>query len=210
MAPVRGRRFRSNNHRPGARFAAPPPGATDGGTAGTPDDAFLDIDSASPAEAGADALIAAYRLGAYSEARQRQAQAEEAAARWDAVASIIARREEKHPGTGPVRRGEIEAHFASGRGASPPGSRRPFPEINPMGELQRILAEGSQRFRLQFFGVATDRGPAILSEADIPAADASDAIRAATERPWPARAVGLRILDREGREIFERLKADRR
>ena len=40
--------------------------------------------------------------------------------------------------------------------------------------------------------------------------DASGAIREAVATIWPPRAVGLRLLDFEGREIFERLKADLR
>jgi hypothetical protein len=77
-------------------------------------------------------------------------------------------------------------------------------------ELRRILDEKPQQFQLQFFGVATDRGPLILDEVGIEAPDASGAIRAAAQVLWPARAIGLRILDREGRVIFEQLKADRR
>jgi hypothetical protein len=79
-----------------------------------------------------------------------------------------------------------------------------------LDELERILAARSQRFRLQFFAVADDRGPSIVAETEIQAADASAAIRAAAVADWPPRAIGLRILDHEGREIFERLRADRR
>ena len=52
--------------------------------------------------------------------------------------------------------------------------------------------------------------PAVLTETEIEAADASSAIREAVEARWPPRAVRLRLLDLEGREIFERLKADLR
>ena len=79
-----------------------------------------------------------------------------------------------------------------------------------MDELERVLAARPQRFRLQFFGVGADHGPAVLTETEIQAADASGAIREATAANWPPRAVGLRLLDLEGREIFERLKADLR
>ena len=94
----------------------------------------------------------------------------------------------------------------SGRNGSP----KPFSEIDPLDELERILAARPQRFRLQFFAVADDRGPSIVAETEIQAADASAAIRAAADADWPPRAIGLRILDHEGREIFERLRADRR
>jgi hypothetical protein len=99
-----------------------------------------------------------------------------------------------------------EAGVTSGRGVS----IDPFYEIDPLDELERILAARPQRFRLQFFAVADDRGPSVIAETEIQAADASAAIRAAAEADWPPRAIGLRILDHEGREIFERLKADRR
>jgi hypothetical protein len=77
-------------------------------------------------------------------------------------------------------------------------------------ELERILGLKSGQFRLQFFAVGGDHGPGIVAEVDIEAADASDAIRAAADTPLPSRAIGVRVLDREGREIFEQLKADRR
>jgi len=89
-------------------------------------------------------------------------------------------------------------------------STEPFSEINPLDELERILGARPQRFRLQFFGVADERGPSTVCETEFEAADASAAIRASAELDWPPQAIGLRILDREGREIFERLKADRR
>jgi hypothetical protein len=38
----------------------------------------------------------------------------------------------------------------------------------------------------------------------------SSAIIAAANLEWPSRTIGLRILDREGREVFGRQKADRR
>ena len=101
--------------------------------------------------------------------------------------------------------GRAEAGVTSGRDGSP----KPFSEIDPLDELERILAARPQRFRLQFFAVADDRGPSIVAETEIRAADASAAIRAA-DVDWPPRAIGLRILDHEGREIFERLRADRR
>jgi hypothetical protein len=92
----------------------------------------------------------------------------------------------------------------------PDGSPDPFFEVDPLDELERILAARPQPFRLQFFAVADERGPTIIAETEIQSANASAAIRAAADADWPARAIGLRILDREGREIFERLKADRR
>jgi hypothetical protein len=102
------------------------------------------------------------------------------------------------------------AHAAgAGLASRRDGSPDPFSEIDPLDELDRILGARPQRFRLQFFAVAEVRGSAIVLETEIEAADASAAIRAAADADWPPRAIGLRILDLEGREIFERLRADR-
>src|SRR5208283_3824993 len=112
----------------------------------------------------------------------------------------------KQPGVEPSTRMAMDADLASDRKASParwPGS---FSEVDQVNELKRILAARPQPFRIQFFGVATDRGPAVLTEIEIRAADPSGAIRAAVEATWPARAIGLRVLDREGHEIFKQLK----
>ena len=158
-------------------------------------------------ETDADRLIASFRLRAYSEARQRQrqAQASETAAHWGAVARLIARR------TG-ERRGDEPSAPDSAPGVESQSPASPFRsfEVDPLDELERILAVKPQWFRLQFFGAAADHGPMVLAETEIEATDASGAIRAAVQANWPVRAVGLRVLDIEGREIFERLKADLR
>jgi hypothetical protein len=106
----------------------------------------------------------------------------------------------------------LGAARATGRGLASRGKgpADPFSELDPLAELDRILGERPQRFLLQFFAIAGDRGPSIILEAKLEAADASAAIRAAADADWPPRAIGLRILDREGREIFERLRAERR
>ena len=170
----------------------------------------VSIDAVTP-EADADQLIASFRVRAYSEARrrQRQAQATDAAKHWGDVARLIARRAGEQRDAQPSRtEGDID--LADGREDLP--ARRPirFFEVDPLDELERMLAARPQRFRLQFFGVAADHGPAVLTETEIQAADASGAILEATAANWPPRAVGLRLFDLEGREIFERLKADLR
>jgi hypothetical protein len=172
----------------------------------------LAVETAETPEADAYRLIASFRLRAYSEARrrQRQARAADSAAHWAAVASLIARRAGERPAIESPTRTELAAGAASRRenlGAPAPVR---FFEVDPLDELERVLAVKPQRFRLQFFGVGADHGPALLSETEIQASDASSAIRAAVDANWPARAVGLRVLDLEGREIFERLKADLR
>jgi hypothetical protein len=170
------------------------------------------VDSGETPESDANRLIASFRLRAYSEARRRQRQAgsSEAAAHWSQVSNLIARRAGEPRGGESSTRTELDAKVAC-RGEAL-GTRPPvrFFEVDPLDELERVLAARPQRFRLQFFGVGADHGPAVLTETEIQAADASGAIREAIAANWPPRAVGLRLLDLEGREIFERLKADLR
>ena len=166
------------------------------------------VDSGETLESDANRLIASFRLRAYSEARRRQRQAgsSEAAAHWSQVSNLIARRAGEPRGDESSTRTELDvACRGEALGARPPVR---FFEVDPLDELERILAARPQRFRLQFFGVGADHGPAVLTETEIQAADASGAIREAIAANWPPRAVGLRLLDLQGREIFERLKAD--
>jgi hypothetical protein len=168
------------------------------------------VDSGETPESDANRLIASFRLRAYSEARRRQRQAgsSEAAAHWSQVSNLIARRAGEPRGDESSTRTELDvACRGEALGARPPVR---FFEVDPLDELERVLAARPQRFRLQFFGVGADHGPAVLTETEIQAADASGAIREAIAANWPPRAVGLRLLDLEGREIFERLKADLR
>ena len=65
------------------------------------------------------------------------------------------------------------------------------------------------QFRIQFFGVPTDRAPTILGEVDLLALDAVTAIRQAAHAAWPPGAIGFCVIDREGRAVFGRRKADR-
>jgi hypothetical protein len=190
MVSIRGRRPHSHVRRP----LTSPTNARLPAVAG---------ESAATPEADADRLIASFRVRAYSEARrrQREAQATDAAEHWGDVARLIARRTS---GT----KGDLDP--ASGREDLPAPRPVRFFEVDPVDELERVLAVKPQRFRLQFVGVGADLGPAVLTETEIQALDASGAIRAAAEAAWPPRAVGLRVLDLEGREIFERLKADLR
>jgi hypothetical protein len=172
--------------------------------------AAADVEIAETPSADAERLITTFRVRAYSEARlrQRRAAAPEAAAHWGQVANLIARRTSELRGE-PSTRTELDARVA--RRARHLGVR---PAVgffeDPLDELERVLAVRLQRFRLQFFGLGADLGPAVLTETEIEAADASSAIREAVETNWPPRAVRLRLLDLEGREIFERLKADLR
>jgi hypothetical protein len=167
----------------------------------------VDVEIAETPFADADRLIATFRVRAYSEARQRQRQAAapEAASHWGQVANLIARR----------RQGDETATEFDARPAARSRERgvRPaigFFEVDPLDELERVLANRPQRFRLQFYCLGANLGPTVLSETEIQASDASEAIRESVKANWPPRAIGLRLLDLEGHEIFERLKADLR
>ena len=87
---------------------------------------------------------------------------------------------------------------------------RPHSELAPLDELKRIFAAKQQPFRIQFVGAAPDLGLSILGEVEVQALDVSDAVVAASKLTFPPKMVALRILDREGREVFERRKADRK
>jgi hypothetical protein len=172
----------------------------------------IEVETAQTPEADADRLIASFRLRAYSEARRRQRRAasSQAAGHWSQVANLVAGRTGERRGEEASRRTEPGADLASGREGFRARPAVRFFEADPLDELERVLAVRPQSFRLQFFGVGADLGPAVLTETEIVASDASGAICEAVKTNWPARAVGLRLLDLEGREIFERLKADLR
>src|SRR5271155_5084008 len=140
--------------------------------------AAVDVETAETPLADADRLIASFRLRAYSEARQRQrrAAAPEAAAHWGQVANLIARRTDGSRVDESPSRTEQDANVARrGRELGVRPAVRFF-EVDPLDELERVLAVRLQRFRLQFFGLGADLGPTVLTETEIQAADASSAI----------------------------------
>jgi hypothetical protein len=83
-------------------------------------------------------------------------------------------------------------------------------ESAQLAELQRILSAKPQQFRLQFLGDVGGRGPYILEESEIWAADVISAVRLASKVYWPSRTIGLRILDDKRREVFGRQRVDLR
>ena len=80
-------------------------------------------------------------------------------------------------------------------------------EREEIAELLRILSGKPQQFRLQFLRPANATEPVVETETNLWAPDASAAVRVAVEAPWPAEAIGLRIVDREGCTVFERQRA---
>jgi hypothetical protein len=82
--------------------------------------------------------------------------------------------------------------------------KRAVPEYAQQGE-----ETPPQRFRLRFLGITIDEGLTILEETEFEAIDVSALIEDAVEIRWPPTAIGLRVVDRNGHAVFERLRADR-
>ena len=138
--------------------------------------------------AAAGVLMDEFGDEAYAEARRRECEAgrEEMAAAWRRVALIIAR--------WTPRRVRPEA--------APPT----LPEPSPTTE---IVSRQARTFRIQFVCGMADEGPTNLTEKQIEAPDAPAAIIAVANIKWPPQTIGVRILDREGHEVFARQKARR-
>jgi hypothetical protein len=138
--------------------------------------------------AAAGALMDEFGDEAYTEARRRERETDrdEMADDWRRVALVVARRTPRRVG--------VEA-------ASPP-----LPEPSPLTE---VVPEQPRTFRIQFVCGTPDRGLTNLTEKQIQVADAPAAIIAAANIKWPPQTIGVRILDREGHEVFARQKARR-
>jgi len=135
-------------------------------------------------------LMSEFGVEAGAEARRREREANSAgtARDWRRVAAIIARRT--------PRRAAFDAT-----------TRPTLLEFDAGAEPMHIAPDRSEVFRIQFVCAGLDRGPTNLTEKQIQAADTSAAIVAAANTKWPPQTIGLRILDREGREVFAREKA---
>jgi hypothetical protein len=79
-----------------------------------------------------------------------------------------------------------------------------------VGKSTGVVSDKPRTFRIQFVCGTLDRGPTNLTEKQIQVADAPAAIIAAANIKWPPQTIGLRILDRDGHEVFARQKAQRR
>jgi hypothetical protein len=64
-------------------------------------------------------------------------------------------------------------------------------------------------YRLQFLGGSTAYGTTVLTETNVVAGNVEAAIRYVAETEWPAGAVALRLVDLDGREVYERTNIDR-
>jgi hypothetical protein len=159
----------------------------------------------------AEALVRDLGEAAYGEARRREheASSDEIARDWGVVALAVARLIARRKDVDPLARLAMNAVLVPDREEA--ASRKPrYPsELKAADEATHVPA-ATRPFRIQFSGAAPDRGPIILTEVEIQAADVSAAIVAAANIAWPPRTIGLRILDGEGREVFGRQRADRR
>jgi len=162
-------------------------------------------------EAEAEALISELGDQAYHEARRREheASADEIADDWALVARAIARKTGSRVGLNMSTQLEMNTFFVLDREPGEAREAQRFAAREPEDQLDRNEVPSPQPFRIQFIGAGTDSGRSILREVDIRASDVSAAIIAAAIAAWPPKTIALRILDREGHEVFGRQKTAR-
>ena len=160
-------------------------------------------------DAEADALIRDLGDRAYQEARRREheASSDAIAEDWALVAKAIARKTGTRVGLNLSTQLEMNTFFVLDREPGVPHKARPRPEPESERQPKAAGVPTPQRFRIQFMGAGTDSTPSVLREDEIRASDVSAAIIAAAIAAWPPHTIALRILDREGREVFGRQKA---
>jgi hypothetical protein len=163
-------------------------------------------------EAEAEALIRDLGNGAFHEARRREheASSDTIASEWAEVALAVARKTGSRVGLDISTQLAMNTFFVLDREPDESRELRPFSEPGPADEPKRVAVPTPQPFRIQFIGAATGAAPPVLREVEIRASDVSAAIIAAAMAPWPPKTIALRILDREGHEVFGRQKAERR
>jgi hypothetical protein len=151
--------------------------------------------------------------GAYQEARRREheASSDATAEDWALVAKAIARKTGSRVGLNLSTQLAMNTFFVLDREPDVAQKLRSRPEPEGQGEPERHPKAAGvptpQPFRIQFMGAGTDSGPSVLREDKIRASDVSAAIIAAAIAAWPPHTIALRILDREGHEVFGRQKA---
>jgi hypothetical protein len=164
-------------------------------------------------DAEAEALIRELGDCAYQEARRREHEASSdiIAADWAEVARAIARKTGSRVGLNLSTQLEMNTFFVLDREPGPSREAQSPPpletEMETEAEPKPASVPTPQPFRIQFMGANAGSGPSILREDEIRASDVSAAIIAAAIASWPPKTIALRILDREGREVFGRRKA---
>jgi hypothetical protein len=160
-------------------------------------------------ETEAEALIRDLGDGAYHEARRREheASSDAIAEDWALVARAVARQTGSRVGLNFSTQLEMNTFFVLDREPGEADEPRSFAESGPEERRRRNDVPSPQPFRIQYIGAGTDSGRALLREVEIRASDVSAAIIAAAAAAWPPKTIALRILDREGHEVFGRQKA---
>jgi hypothetical protein len=162
-------------------------------------------------DAEADTLIRDLGDQAYQEARRREheASSDAIAQDWALVAKAIALKTGSRVGLNLSTQLAMNTFFVLDREPGVAQKPRPRPELKSEPERQPSQAgvPTPQPFRIQFMGAGPDSSPSILREDEIRASDVSAAIIAAAIAAWPPHTIALRILDREGHEVFGRQKA---
>ena len=155
-----------------------------------------------------EALIHEFGEAAYSEARRRkdEASSDKIARDWGLVALAVARQIGRREDVDPRVRLAMNAVLVPDRDKAASRKPRSLSELRRPDELTRVVAATTHPFRIQYVGAAPDRGATTLKEVEIQVADVSSAIIAAASLEWPPRTIGLRIFDRESREVFGRQK----
>ena len=157
-------------------------------------------------EAEADALISDLGDGAYAEARrrEREASSDDMEREWRRIALAVARKTGETVGLDTSTRMAIDANFSVDDETAP--GTEPQQDIDPLAELMRIVSDTPARppYRIQFVGGEGKRGTSILKEVRLNASDPSEAVREASRLRWPNHAIGFRLIDREGQEVFGR------
>jgi hypothetical protein len=163
-------------------------------------------------EAEAESLIRDLGDGAYHEARRREheASSDAIAEDWALVARAVARQTGSRIGLNISTQSEMNTFFLPDREPGEAGERQSFAESGPERQRDGNDVASPQPFRIQYIGAGTDSGQSLLREVEIRASDVSAAIIAAATAVWPPKTIALRILDREGHEVFGRQKAVRR
>jgi hypothetical protein len=80
--------------------------------------------------------------------------------------------------------------------------------VRPMVALLIGIERMPQRLRLQFLGRTADPAAIVLDEKEIRSADISAAVQEIADIVWPTHAIGLRLIDFDGRVIHEESRAD--
>jgi hypothetical protein len=161
-------------------------------------------------EAAAEALIRDLGDHAYREAlsREHEASSDALGGEWADVARAVARQTGSRLGFDLSTQLAMNTFFVLDR---EPGEARKsqFRESEPQRQSDRNEVPSPQPFRVQFMGATPDSGPSILKQVEIRASDVSAAIIAASMAAWPPKTIELRILDCDGRKVFERQKSAR-